>query len=79
MYLSCAADMKADATVVVTLGGTAKAAYTCGTTLTVSPKDKAKLLTGDAAKVGPTVLTTGGTAGKVSVDVKCPVAGTAWV
>lgn len=79
VYLTCDATMKATATVTVTLGGTAKAAYTGKATMSVVPKDKAVALTGDAAKVGPTTLATGGNAGVVSLKVTCPVAGTAWV
>jgi hypothetical protein len=71
--------MKAAATVNVTLGGTAKKAFSCATTMEVKPVDKAKALTGDAAKVGPSALATGGTAGSVNVNIKCPVTGTAWV
>lgn len=79
VYLTCATTMKADATVLVTLGGTAKAAYTASAEMTVKPVALAVALTGDAAKVGPTKLSTGGNAGVVSVDVTCPVKGTAWV
>lgn len=79
VYLTCDATMKASATVTVTLGGTAAKAYTCAKEMTVKPVDKAKALTGDAAKVGPTKLSAGGNAGENSVDIKCPVTGTAWV
>lgn len=56
VYLTCAADMNVTATVLVTLGGSAKAAYTAAAEMTVVPKAKAVALEGDAAKVGPTAL-----------------------
>lgn len=59
--------MKANAKVKVTLGGSALKAYTSITELTIVPKDAAKKLTGDLAKVGPTVIKAGGTAGENSV------------
>jgi hypothetical protein len=79
IYLTCDATMKADATVKVTLTGTALKAFSAASSMTVKPVAKATKLTGDAAKVGPTVLSTGGNAGSNSVDIKCPVVGTAWV
>lgn len=71
--------MNVTGTVNVTLAGTAKAAYTCATTMKVVPVAKATLLTGAAATVGPTTLATGGNAGSNSVNIKCPVVGTAFV
>jgi len=71
--------MNTTATVNVTMSGSAVKAYTCATTMTVKPVKKAALLTGDAAKVGPTALVAGGNAGSNSVNIKCPVVGTAWV
>lgn len=71
--------MNVTGTVNVTLGGTAKKAYTCATTMKVVPVKKATLLTGAAAKVGPSALATGGNAGSNHVNIKCPVAGTAYV
>jgi len=79
MYLTCAATMNVTGTVNVTCGGSAVKAYTCSSTMSVVPVKKAAALTGDAAKVGPTALKAGGTAGSNSVNIKCPVAGTAWV
>lgn len=79
VYLTCDAKMAKTATITVTLGGTAMKAYTCNKEMTVKPVDKAKALTGDAAKVGPTKLSAGGSAGVNHVDIKCPVTGTAWV
>jgi len=55
--------MNVTGTVNVTMAGSAKAAYTCATTMKVVPVAKATLLTGAAAKVGPTALATGGNAG----------------
>lgn len=43
------------------------------------PKDKATKLTGTAAVVGPTALSATSKAGALNLEVKCPVAGTAWV
>jgi hypothetical protein len=47
--------MNVTATVLVTVTGTAKAAYTCAKEMTVKPVAKATALTGAAAVVGPTV------------------------
>jgi hypothetical protein len=47
--------------------------------MTVKPVDKAAKLTGDDAVVGPSAKGASSTAGSLSVDVKCPVSGTAWV
>lgn len=71
--------MNVTGTVNVTLAGSAKKAFTCASTMTVKPVAKATLLTGAAAKVGPTALATGGNAGSNSVNIKCPVVGTAYV
>lgn len=79
MYLTCDANMTKEATVNVTLGGSAVKAYTAATTMKVVPVKAAVALTGDAAKVGPSALKAGGNAGVNTMTVKCPVAGTAWV
>lgn len=79
MYLTCDANMTKEATVNVTLGGSAVKAYTAATTMKVVPVKAAVALTGDAAKVGPSALKAGGNAGTNTMTVKCPVAGTAWV
>lgn len=42
VYLTCATTMNVTGTANVTLGGTAKKAFSCATTLTVKPVAKGK-------------------------------------
>jgi len=83
VYLTCA-DAETfnttSATVVVNLEGTSNHSYSLSTSeMTVKPVDKAAKLTGDDAVVGPSAKGSTSTAGTLTVDVKCPVSGTAWV